>query len=183
MSNWFYDYLFTPLVASLRSWRLWAVATGAIITFLISGLWHGASLHYVVWGLWYGVALAYEALTRRTRGEIFARMPAWLATFIAWSCATGYTLVGYIFFRSPGLSSAFGYMRSITHHLFSRPALGSFMLIYVLPFLAMDWYFRKNERILSFPKNLFLRYSFYTVLVFAILYHSNDNSGFIYFQF
>ena len=183
LSTWFYDYLFNPMVIALRDWGNRAVAFGVIITFLVSGLWHGAAWHFIGWGLWYGIALAYEALTRKARRKLFKKLPAKLGSFISWGITFSYVCLGYILFRARTLHIAFDYMRRIPHNLFTKPTLGSFMFIYVLPFLILDWYFRKDGRILSFPKNIVVRYSFYMLLFFAILNHSNDNSGFIYFQF
>jgi D-alanyl-lipoteichoic acid acyltransferase DltB (MBOAT superfamily) len=183
LSTWFYDYVFNPIVVSLRNWGTWAIAFGVIITFLISGLWHGAAWHYVAWGLWYGIALAYEALTRSSRKKLFKKMPSRVAGFISWSCTFLYICIGYILFRAKTLHIAFDYMWHMTHHFLSTPALKSFLFFYVLPFVILDWYFRKDERAIRLPGNLFIKYSFYTLMVFAILYHSNDNSGFIYFQF
>lgn len=48
LSTWFRDYVYIPLggnrVSRLRN------AFNVMITFLLSGLWHGASLTFVVWG-------------------------------------------------------------------------------------------------------------------------------------
>ena len=183
LSTWFNDYVFNPIVFSVRKWAIWGIAFAVIITFLISGLWHGASRHYIAWGLWYGIALAYEALTRSQRKKIFKKLPLKLADFISWACTFLYVCIGYILFRSSTLHIAFDYMRCLTHNLFTTPALKSFLLIYVLPFIILDWYFRKSERVLHLPNNVFIKYSFYTIMFYAILYHSNDNSSFIYFQF
>ncbi len=48
LSTWFRDYLYIPLGGSrcsrLKRYR------NLLITFLVSGLWHGAGLGYIVWG-------------------------------------------------------------------------------------------------------------------------------------
>ena len=48
LSTWFRDYVYIPLggnrVSRLRN------AVNVMITFLLSGLWHGASLTFVMWG-------------------------------------------------------------------------------------------------------------------------------------
>jgi D-alanyl-lipoteichoic acid acyltransferase DltB (MBOAT superfamily) len=81
LSAWFNDYLFNPLVASLRSWRRWAIVCGLLITFFLSGLWHGASWNYVIWGLLYGVALVYEFFTKDFRRRLFGKLPQWPPCF------------------------------------------------------------------------------------------------------
>lgn len=58
LSSWFKDYVYIPLggnrAAPLRHYA------NLIITFLVSGLWHGAALHFVVWGLVHGFYLIIE---------------------------------------------------------------------------------------------------------------------------
>ena len=36
-----------------------------LVTFLLSGLWHGASWNYVLWGLYHGILLLVTQLTGR----------------------------------------------------------------------------------------------------------------------
>jgi D-alanyl-lipoteichoic acid acyltransferase DltB (MBOAT superfamily) len=55
LSAWFRDYVYIPLGGS-RHGR-WREAGNILITFLVSGLWHGASWNYVLWGAYHGALL------------------------------------------------------------------------------------------------------------------------------
>ena len=55
LSTWFRDYVYIPLGGSRASEWIWG--RNVLITFLLSGLWHGASWNYVLWGLYHGVLL------------------------------------------------------------------------------------------------------------------------------
>jgi alginate O-acetyltransferase complex protein AlgI len=55
LSSWFRDYVYIPLGGS-RSGR-WMWTRNVLVTFLLSGLWHGASWNYVLWGFYHGVLL------------------------------------------------------------------------------------------------------------------------------
>jgi D-alanyl-lipoteichoic acid acyltransferase DltB (MBOAT superfamily) len=55
LSTWFRDYLYIPLGGSKRGAARTAV--NVMITFLVSGLWHGASWNYVIWGAYHGTLL------------------------------------------------------------------------------------------------------------------------------
>ena len=48
LSTWFRDYLYIPLGGNRKG--RWVKYRNVLITFLLSGLWHGASWNYVVWG-------------------------------------------------------------------------------------------------------------------------------------
>jgi len=55
LSTWFRDYVFIPLGGSRRGPG--RVAANLMITFLVSGFWHGASWNYVLWGAYHGSLL------------------------------------------------------------------------------------------------------------------------------
>lgn len=48
LSGWFKDYLYIPLGGNRKG--KFRTYMNLMITFLVSGLWHGASWHYVIWG-------------------------------------------------------------------------------------------------------------------------------------
>lgn len=55
LSSWFRDYVYVPLGGSRAGELAWA--RNVVVTFLLSGLWHGASWNYVLWGLYHGLLL------------------------------------------------------------------------------------------------------------------------------
>ena len=48
LSTWFRDYVYIPLGGNHCSMR--RNSLNILVTFLLSGLWHGAAWHYVAWG-------------------------------------------------------------------------------------------------------------------------------------
>jgi alginate O-acetyltransferase complex protein AlgI len=60
LSTWFRDYVYIPLGGSRDGRVRWA--RNVLVTFLLSGLWHGASWNYVLWGFYHGMLLI---VTRR----------------------------------------------------------------------------------------------------------------------
>jgi alginate O-acetyltransferase complex protein AlgI len=55
LSTWFRDYVYVPLGGSRRG--EWAWIRNILVTFVLSGLWHGASWNYVLWGVYHGLLL------------------------------------------------------------------------------------------------------------------------------
>lgn len=55
LSTWFRDYVYVPLGGSRVGELKWA--RNIVLTFVLSGLWHGASWNYVLWGLYHGLLL------------------------------------------------------------------------------------------------------------------------------
>jgi len=108
LSTWFRDYLYIPLGGNrVARQRLYL---NLLLTFLVSGLWHGARWTFVVWGALHGAyliaALATEGVRVRVRTSLgLARHPAVLAV---WQTAVVFTLVtlGWVFFRATSLGDA-----------------------------------------------------------------------------
>ena len=56
VSEWLRDYIYIPLGGKYSSYRLILI----MITFTVSGLWHGFALPFVIWGLFHGILVIIE---------------------------------------------------------------------------------------------------------------------------
>lgn len=101
LSTWFRDYVYIPLGGN-------RCAKGRqrfnlLVTFLISGLWHGANWTYVVWGGLHGAGQVLENLffsPLQTLKKCKAgRFLSWLAVFL-------FCNITWIFFRAESLHDA-----------------------------------------------------------------------------
>jgi D-alanyl-lipoteichoic acid acyltransferase DltB (MBOAT superfamily) len=68
--QWLTDYLYTPLAFKFRRFKLLGIVLSLLVTFLISGIWHGANFVFVIWGVIQGTYLSFEALTNKFRTNI-----------------------------------------------------------------------------------------------------------------
>lgn len=73
LSTWFRDYLYFPLGGSRVRWPRHAI--NLLVTFTVSGLWHGAAWTFVVWGALHGILVIGEALVAQgaRRAGLFAQ--------------------------------------------------------------------------------------------------------------
>lgn len=92
LSTWFRDYLYIPLGGS-RCGK-WRTRMNLMVTFLVSGLWHGANWTFVIWG---GLNGLFQIVGSRIK--LTPRLPKVLnmaCTFvlmtIAWTFFKAYTL-------------------------------------------------------------------------------------------
>lgn len=67
LSTWFRDYVYIPLGGNRVSRRRHGL--NLLVTFLVSGLWHGAAWTYVIWGGVHGIAQVLENLFCRERNR------------------------------------------------------------------------------------------------------------------
>jgi D-alanyl-lipoteichoic acid acyltransferase DltB (MBOAT superfamily) len=58
LSSWLLDYIFRPLQWRWRDLRLAGPFMALLVTFLVSGAWHGASWNFILWGLLHGLFIA-----------------------------------------------------------------------------------------------------------------------------
>ncbi|HTF29484.1 MAG TPA: MBOAT family O-acyltransferase, partial [Flavitalea sp.] len=106
LSSWFRDYLYQPIVIALRDYGKFSVVTGLMITFFLSGLWHGAGLSFIIYGLFQGTIMVLEFLfgikTTKLSKKRYGKLIGVLSTYFFFS-------LSLIFFRSLGLRKA-GYI-------------------------------------------------------------------------
>ena len=109
LSTWFFDYVFNPLVILNRNWgRNITVVFALLVTFVLSGFWHGAGWTYILWGVMQGgVPVIFEYLTRNQRKELFEKLPQWLSDFLSHFLTFTYLVLTWILFRANNLNDAF----------------------------------------------------------------------------
>ncbi len=164
LSTWFRDYIYIPMggsrVSGLRK------AMNIIVTFVISGFWHGAAWHFVAWGLIHGLGVTPRLLTGGTSlkstdvpgGEklipspkVFGRI---LLTF-------GIVCMGFVFFRAETISDALLILWKMCADLFNGSAYVGLLsllgekhrmvrtLYFLLAFVVVEWCRRDHEHPLA----------------------------------
>jgi alginate O-acetyltransferase complex protein AlgI len=195
LSTWFRDYVYIPLGGSRRGIPRWLLAV--LVTFAISGLWHGANWTYVVWGALNGVYLLFGSATKDFRNRIFAviglreetlpRRGIMLATTFFLTC------VGWVIFRARNMSDAAYVLTHFAsgwnfHHIGTEQFLLRQMPIAVAAILGLEvgqlWHGRIPVPSIVGRLSLAPRWMVYASFVLAvIMFGVYRNSQFIYFQF
>ena len=107
LSSWLRDYVYIPLGGSRVA--LPRIYLNLMITFLVSGVWHGAGWTFVAWGLIHG---AYQCVGRATKPlQEKLRIPAAVRVVITFCLVT----FAWIFFRAGSMGEALGVIRGIAH--------------------------------------------------------------------
>jgi alginate O-acetyltransferase complex protein AlgI len=60
LTDWFSEYLTTPILFKLRYSKIFSFFIAIFTTFLISGIWHGNSINFLLWGLYFGIIVFLE---------------------------------------------------------------------------------------------------------------------------
>ena len=107
LTRWLKDNIYIPLGGN-RCSRL-RCYLNILITFLVSGIWHGAAWTFIIWGVLHGcIQIVEKALgwTDYKGGNPLVRALRVLSTFLI-VCLT------WVFFRSPDIATAVSYLGRI----------------------------------------------------------------------
>lgn len=108
LSTWFKDYLYIPMGGS----RCGTVRHyfNLMVTFLVSGLWHGADWKYVVWGGIHGVYQIIGRMTKKVKMKIYKLCGVNTENFSFGLMQTAVTFalvnLAWIFFRAESIEVA-----------------------------------------------------------------------------
>ncbi len=203
LSTWFRDYVYVPLGGNrtLPTRR----SANILITFLLSGLWHGAAWRFVLWGGIHGAAVASSAALRQPArgsraeqvpgGESFFPSPQILGRMLGTFLVVCF---GWVFFRAADVPQALQILRQIVVDAFSPAAYhalttqlaadpvarSTLMLLGI--FVLIEWIQRKETHALRFVGwPLPLRWAAYSLLLWGglNLMPTDQVNPFIYFAF
>lgn len=181
LSRWLKDYVYIPMGGSrcskLRNY--WNI----LITFLVSGIWHGANWTYIIWGIIHGAVQVIEkafGLNKKDSKGVW-RFVRIVVTFAIVTFA-------WVFFRMPTISDAVAYVgHSVSD--FGMPEVLSVtnFAIYVIAIAILLF---KESREEFFPtkfrflNNCYVQWAEYVVIFCLILLcGALDSGSFIYGSF
>lgn len=98
LSEWLRDYIYIPLGGS-RQGKI-KKFVNVIVTFLVSGAWHGAGATYLLWGIWHG---AFNCIPVKKSDNKLIFFLQRILTFIL-------VAFGWILFKSSSVKDAFNYV-------------------------------------------------------------------------
>ena len=206
LSTWFRDYLYIPLGGNRCS--KWKQYRNILITFGVSGLWHGANFTYVAWGLIHG----FYQIVEKELNPLFNKLNQKIHTktnsfgYRLGQMALTFVLVdlAWIFFRANSIGQALHYIQRMFLYrdwwaLFDGTlyTLGLNMQeVHILMFSIVMLIcvgivkFIKNKTLADFLEGQWIVFRWgviltllFTCMVFGYYGPNFDSSKFIYFQF
>jgi D-alanyl-lipoteichoic acid acyltransferase DltB (MBOAT superfamily) len=204
LSTWFRDYLYIPLGGNKVTKIRWYY--NILITFLISGLWHGANWTFVVWGGLHGFYMLFGDWTKNIRQKLVSisgleKFPSalkYLRLIITFSLVC----FAWIFFRAKNITDAFyiakhlfldtgriiaylncKMMRETFYSWHSPEAIISILAIGFMEIIHIIQRHHSIRQMLS-ERPIWFRWGTYLFLVLSILnFGVVEKVPFIYFQF
>lgn len=182
LTRWLTSYVYIPLGGNRKGKVRQYI--NIMITFLVSGIWHGANYTFILWGLIHGAAQCIEKFFGWNNPDVrgfWKRLFKIAVTFIIVTMA-------WIFFRMPSISEGFGVIKhmmslgfpyndmlTMTHAVFA-------LIIVISIELLLEF---RGEQFRSFLANhIIIRWGGYIILTISLLLFGVLNSGqFIYVSF
>ena len=195
LSGWLKDYVYIPLGGNRRgTLRKYA---NLLITFLISGLWHGAGFHFLFWGALHAMYQIFGQHTLSVRQWIKQRIGIVensLSDWIYQRLITFHlTTFAWIFFRCKGLASGIQYVRNMLsqadlHKLFDGTLYTfgvsqnyfSLLILNLWVLLLTEYRTERQEDVIAgiTRQHLLIRWAVYLVLIFEVLLFGVYGSGY-----
>lgn len=164
LSQWFRDYLYIPLGGNRVDKNTYI--RNILIVWFCTGLWHGANWTFILWGLYYGCLLLLEKFFLREKLEKLPKPISHIYTLLV-------VLIGWVFFMSPNITTAFstlGKMISIGATTFAnnqaKYMLKSYFIVFVLAILLST---KVYDRIQIFVYNQYKMKAVYTTWTIYII--------------
>lgn len=175
LSTWFRDYLYIPLGGN-RAGKA-RTYLNLLITFAVSGLWHGAAWTFLIWGLIHGVFIAItrelerSALYRQKVPLLAKRAFVFFIVSFAW-----------IFFRASSFSDALLIIERIFGSAWSDPQFPLLLAAMVGILWGYAFMYESRRRIWLECAPVRVAQAVFMVL-YLMFWMQGAGQGFIYLQF
>ena len=185
LSTWMRDYIYIPLGGSRCSMS--RTCFNLMVTFAVSGLWHGASWNFVLWGIYWGLLIVIQHVLESL--GITIKIPGWTKVVLTFGAAC----FGWLLFRERDLGQ-------IAHDLAQSPFAAGLeqwrmaayfcilVLIYALPMIIHllatgipGW--QIETRLSERGRFVLETFAAALLLLGIVTLRSIATSDFIYFQF
>ncbi len=189
LSSWFRDYFYIPLGGNRKG----QVRKNLLImlTFLVSGFWHGANWTFLIWGLLHGIYVLIYDLSERFFPRI--KLPA-IGGLLLTSFFVGFA---FIFFRAASLHNAWDIISQSLHlKNFSLNELtsvnnktiqyGNLSIALLIVFISYMFVVERytDPKLYTFNTKKVADISFFVLTIWLIVFFGMfHKTSFIYFQF
>lgn len=196
LTGWFREYVYIPLGGNRRGRGRTALLT--LVTFLLSGLWHGAGWTFVVWGGINGCYLVLESLLPHNGAD---KARAWAVEALRMLKTFALACFAWVFFRADtmadaatllraavtGLAQPRAYLRDAYYLLLSNGEWAALFTVFsVAVLLGVDALDEKTDAMEAVGcLRPIVRYPLYAVFLvgMVLLIPKHASAPFIYFQF
>lgn len=198
LTKWFRDYIFLPISfifsrrfdqGSMFNTDIAIYSFGIIITWTLTGLWHGANWTFIVWGVIHAVFLILNKAFRKKKKKLLKilKIKHKNKILIFFEGIVTFIIVNFawIYFRSDSVSTG----NSLISKILNTGKWGNFQLpllplLVIILVLIIEKIQINKDFVLDISRNHFLlRWLCYIIVTTIVLYYSGNGQTFIYAGF
>ena len=189
LTRWLTSYIYIPLGGShcRKIQQYWNI----MVTFLVSGIWHGANWTFIVWGLIHGVLQVIEKFLGFDPKGKYGHWGSQntMVKAIRIGVTFGLVTLAWIFFRAQSIDTAILVIKKILTNSagvwqpisFASIVIGMFMM--VVGREVIEEFFQRHFSLLNNRFSMVRWCSYLFLFAFIILYGVLDSTQFIYVSF
>lgn len=204
LSSWLKDYIYIPLGGNRKGKKRKYI--NILLTFLVSGLWHGIGLHYIVWGMLHGLYQVMGQILTPVRDKIVMAFKVNRSSFshrlLKQCCTFVLVMLAWVFFRASSTGQAIRMIKSMftcfnpwilwnqSIYLLGLDAknvwilIFSILVLWIVSFLQTRFSVREklSEQGIVF-RYIIVYIAVFAILIFGIYGPGYDSAQFIYGNF
>lgn len=185
LSNFVKDFVYIPMGGSHRKTVI--TYRNLMLTFLISGLWHGLNFTFIIWGFVQGCAMCLHRYWKNSCNT--------MQTTLAWICTFLFTSFSFLIFRASDIGRLGELLKSLLgingyapmeinglSLLFENGNL-SLNIVLILLAVGLTFFSKSTEELSKKIRPTKIYFAALFVLYLIALINLNQVSEFIYFKF
>lgn len=183
LSQWFKEYVYIPLGGNrggtIRKYL------NLFITMVVSGVWHGVGFTFLIWGAYHGICSIVSHMLNNVQIENIVykkilKVIAWFSTLLG-------VHIGWIFFASRSIDTAFDFIKTIFKPIvFTSQLIDIRVIALIILVILGNFYGHKVEKffVASLKKIKFLTIIIILIVTYVLLELGPDLvAPFVYFSF
>lgn len=180
-SNWLFKYVYIPLGG--KKLKIFGLNIAALLTFLVSGIWHGLSLNFIIWGLLHFALFSISSFYKKVKSPVLLKIVSWPFYMLIISITWHIFLNKDLEFVLSTLTKLF-FIETYSGILYS-----SYFFIVIM---CIFFYFLSVRILKLWTENKFLEirfgrvvdYGLFTIFLFMLsIFGGFESRGFLYFNF
>jgi alginate O-acetyltransferase complex protein AlgI len=198
LTHWFRDYIFLPFSyiisrkvkqGSVLGNDLFIYSAGIIVTWTLTGLWHGAGWNYIFWGMIHAMLLIANKGFFKTKKKMLKKTGLKKDSLVVILYESSITFIfvnfSWVFFRASSSSEAIKIIgRVLNLSSWGLPVISLLPLALIIFTLVVEYFQRDRDFMLEISQlKTVVRWNIYIFVTIIILYYSGNDAPFIYAGF
>ena len=180
LTHWFRDYVFYPIIKTDKVPFQFTYPIAILVSFLLSGIWHGLGSNFIFWGVVHAWLLIFEQIL--PWNKILLKIKG--GKFLSWLITTFLIMLTMAVFRSQSMQHAIAVIDQLLSlkGSLSHIHVGNVELVLLTGFLVFHLgVYLKSKFQFKIPA--LIEIIFYILMIPIIIFFRGSENTYVYFHF